>query len=116
MALNLTVYDIIKGPVLTEKAYGQYKKLKKIVLDIHPQANKKQVAEAMEKLFNVKVKDVRVLVRKGKTKNIRLARRTTQDALRKRVFVTLASGYSLDLLGQGNVVESASSPIPAQPE
>ena len=50
MALNLTVYDIIKGPVLTEKAYGQYKKLKKIVLDIHPQANKKQVAEAIEKL------------------------------------------------------------------
>jgi large subunit ribosomal protein L23 len=117
MALNLTVYDIIKGPVLTEKAYKQYQKLQKLVLDIHAHANKKQVAEAIEKLFNVKVKDVRVLVRKGKTKNIRVARKTTQDPLRKRAYVTLAAGHSLDLLGQGNVVEAgASSPIPTQPE
>jgi large subunit ribosomal protein L23 len=116
MALKLTVYDIIKGPVLTEKAYKQYKKLQKLVLDVHPQANKPQIAAAIEKLFEVKVKEVRVMVRKGKTKNIRVARKTSQDPLRKRAFVTLAAGYSLDLLGQGNVVESASSPIPAQPE
>lgn len=116
MALNLTVYDIIKGPVLTEKAYKQYKTQQKLVLNVHPQANKPQIAEAIEKLFDVKVKDVRVIVRKGKIKNIRVARKTTQDALRKKAIVTLAAGYSLDLLGQGNVVSGASSQTPAQPE
>lgn len=105
MALKLTVFDIIKGPALTEKAYKQYKKLNKLVLNVHPQANKPQIAEAIEKLFNVKVKDVRVLVRKGKVKNIRVARTTTQDALRKRALVTLKAGYSLDLLGQGGAAE-----------
>lgn len=109
MALKLTVYDIIRGPVLTEKAYKQYKKLQKLVLDVHPQANKPQIAQAIEKLFDVKVKEVRVIVRKGKTKNIRVARKTTQDALKKKALVTLAAGYSLDLLGQGNVVDATSA-------
>ncbi len=116
MALNLTVYDIIQGPVLTEKAYKQYKTLQKLVLNVHPQANKPQIAEAIEKLFAVKVKSVRVVVRKGKTKNIRVARKTTQDALRKRAIITLADGYSLDLLGQGNVASGTSSQVPAQSE
>ncbi len=116
MALKLTVYDIIKGPVLTEKAYKQYKTLQKLVLDVHPQANKPQIAEAIEKLFDVKVKNVRVIVRKGKTKNIRVARKTTRDSLKKRAIITLAAGYSLDLLGQGNVVNSTSSQVAAQPE
>ena len=109
MALQLTVYDIIKGPVLTDKAYQQYKAMGKLVIEVHPQANKPQIAQAIEKLFNVKVKKVRVAVRKGKIKNVRLSRKTTQDSLRKRAFVTLAPGYSLDLLGQGTVTESAAA-------
>lgn len=107
MALKLSLYDIIKGPVLTDKAYKQYKNLNTLALEVHPEANKIQIAQALERLFNVKVKKVRTIVRKGKIKSIRLKRTTTQDPLVKRAFITLAEGYSLDLLGQGVVQEGA---------
>lgn len=110
MALKLSVYDIIKGPALTDKAYHQYKTLNTLTLDVHPQANKVQIAQAIEKLFNVKVKNVRTSRRKGKIRNLRATRTTTQDALRKRAFITLAEGYSLDLLSQGVVQEEAQQP------
>lgn len=109
MALKLTLYDIVKGPVLTDKAYKQYKKLNKLVLDVHPQANKPQIAQALEKLFNVKVSAVRVVVRKGKNKFNRSKRSTTQDPVKKRAYVTLAPGHTLDLLGQGTVQADATT-------
>ncbi len=40
MDLNLSIYDIIKGPVVSEKATLLNQKLKKLVLTVHPQANK----------------------------------------------------------------------------
>ena len=101
MALKLTVYDIIKGPVLTDKAYELHKAQKTISLLVHPQANKPMVAEAIEKLFKVKVDKVRIVVRKGKLKRVRMSRLTTQGPLQKKALVTLAKGYSLDMVGQG---------------
>jgi|SRR5579859_874665 len=109
MALKLSLYDIIKGPVLTDKAYRQYKNLNVLTLNVHPEANKVQIAQAIERLFNVKVDDVRTINRKGKIRSLRLRRTTTQDALSKRAFVVLAEGYSLDLLGQGVVQEGAAT-------
>jgi large subunit ribosomal protein L23 len=100
MALKLTLYDIIKRPVLTDKAYSLYKTLNKLVIEVHPQANKLQVAEALEKLFNVKVDKIRIIVRKGKIKSLRGRKITYQDSLQKKALVTLAEGYSLDLVGQ----------------
>ena len=104
MALKLSIYDIILGPVISDKAYRLYQDLKKVVLKVHPKANKRQVAEALERLFNVKVKTVRILIRKGKFKRPRMNRVFTQDSLEKRAIVTLADGYSLDLLTQGGTL------------
>ncbi|MBN1549739.1 50S ribosomal protein L23 [Candidatus Babeliales bacterium] len=104
MALQLSIYDIIQGPVISDKAYRLYQNLKKIVLKVHPQANKRQVIEALERLFNVKVKTVRIVIRKGKLKRPRMNRVFVQDPLEKRAIVTLADGYSLDLLTQGGTV------------
>jgi large subunit ribosomal protein L23 len=109
MALKLTLYDIIKGPVLTDKTYKQYKNLNTLALNVHPEANKVQIAQAIERLFNVKVKKVRTSIRKGKIRTLRAKRTTTQDPRRKRAFITLAEGYSLDLLGQGVVQEGGSA-------
>jgi large subunit ribosomal protein L23 len=114
MALNLTIYDIIKGPVLSDKAYKQYKKLNQLALEVHPSANKAQIAQALEKLFNVKVADVRINIRKGKLKNLRTKRVTVQDPLRKRALVTLAAGYSLDLLGSEGATQGTSEPVDTQ--
>lgn len=103
--MDLTIYDVIVGPVITEKSYDLNKKLKKLVLRIHPHANKPLVKEALEKLFDVKVESVNISVRKGKFK--KAGKRIVQGTLQKKAFITLAEGYSLDLLDQsGKVVVS----------
>ncbi len=96
--MDLTIYDVILGPILTDKAHKLNKELKKLVLKVHPKANKPLIAEALEKLFQVKVKNIRVLVRKGKKRIV--AKRIVQGSLVKRAIVTLAEGYSLDLFDQ----------------
>ena len=69
--MDLTIYDVIQGPVISDKAYKLNKKFKKLVLRVHPHANKTLVADALQKLFNVKVDSVAILIRKGKSKRIR---------------------------------------------
>lgn len=96
--MRLTIYDIILGPVITEKAYQLNKKSKKLVLKVHPASNKPQIKEALEKLFDVKVQDVNISVRKGKNRNV--GRRPIKGVLQKKAFVTLAEGYSLDFMDQ----------------
>lgn len=96
--MELTIYDIIQGPIVTEKAYLLNKTLKKLVLKVHPHANKPLVKEALEKLFGVKVQDVNIMVRKGK--NRKVGRRPIQGSSIKKAVVTLKEGYSLDLLDQ----------------
>lgn len=99
--MDLTIYDIIQGPVISDKAYKLNKNFKKLFLKVHPQANKKLVQNALEKLFNVKVKDVKIQNRKGKTRVVR--RKIFKRSDEKRAIVTLAEGYSLDLFDQARV-------------
>lgn len=96
--MDLTIYDIIRGAVITDKAYKLNKKLQKIVLKVHPHANKSLIKEAMKKLFNVEVRDVRVVVRKGKQRKVQ--RRVIYGPLAKKAIVTLKEGYTLDLFDQ----------------
>ena len=98
MALNLTVFDIIRQPIVSEKARLLNQKFNKLVLAVHPQANKMQIKEALQQIFNVKVEKVNTLNRLGK--NRRARRRIVQGSTTKRVFVTLKEGYSIDLFDQ----------------
>ncbi len=98
MALNLNVHEIIKGPVVSEKATLLNQKLKKLVLKVHPQANKMQIKEALQRLFNVKVEKVNTLNRVGKSRRVR--RTVIEGSITKRVYVTLKEGYSIDIFGQ----------------
>jgi len=98
MGLNLNISEIIKGPVVSEKATLLNQKLKKLVLKVHPQANKVQIKEALQRLFDVKVEKVNTLNRVGKTRRMR--RMIVQGSTTKRVIVTLKEGYSIDLFGQ----------------
>ncbi len=89
--MELTIYDIIKGPVVSEKAYKLNKIQKKLVLKVHPEANKVMVKNALERLFNVKVEKVNCLNREGK---MRMVRRTQiERSSTKIAFITLAKGY-----------------------
>lgn len=95
--MDLKIYDIIKGPILTDKASKLISNLNKVVLKVHPMANKPMIKEALEKLFNVKVQDVRVIIRKGKARSFR--RRKSVDSSEKRAIITLKPGYSLNIGG-----------------
>ena len=102
--MDLSIYDIIIGPVISDKAYKLNKFYKKLALKIHPAANKPMVKEALEKLFSVKVDKVNIKVRQGKNRKVR--GRMTTGKLTKHAIVTLAQGYSLDFMDQagGQVV------------
>ena len=110
--MELSIYDIIQGPVVSDKAYQQNQKLQKLVLEVHMHANKPLVQEAVEKLFGVHVLKVAILIRKGKRRMTK-ARTITQDKTCKRAIVTLKPGYNINLFGDvaGKAAASSSMPV-----
>ena len=92
--MNERYYDIIVSPVITEKA-TMASEANQVIFKVAPDATKPQVKEAVEKLFDVKVKAVNTLIRKGKTKRVRgIAGRQTNF---KKAIVTLEEGHSIDV-------------------
>ena len=87
-------YDIIVSPVITEKATN-LSELNKVVFRVAPKATKPQIKEAVEKLFEVKVKSVNTLVTKGKAKMFRGQRGQRSDV--KKAIVTLEEGQTIDV-------------------
>src|SRR3954454_22012550 len=63
-------YDVIVAPVVTEKA-TLASEHNKVLFKVAAKATKPQIKEAIEKLFDVKVKSLNTLVRKKKTKVFR---------------------------------------------
>lgn len=87
-------YDVIVSPVITEKATN-LSELNKVVFRVAPNATKPQIKEAVEKLFEVKVKSVNTLVTKGKAKMFRGQRGQRSDV--KKAIVTLEEGQTIDV-------------------
>lgn len=99
--MDITKYDVIKGPVVTSKAYRINHDLKQLVIEVHMDANKPSIKEAIEKIFNVKVAKVCTLIRKPRTR--RVSRRFIKGFFSKKAIITLKDGYSLDLFGQNDL-------------
>ena len=87
-------YDIIVAPVVTEKA-TMASEHNKVVFKVASKATKPQIKEAVEKLFDVKVKSVNTLRRRGKWKIFKGRRGQQSDS--KRAIVTLEEGQSIDV-------------------
>jgi large subunit ribosomal protein L23 len=87
-------YDILISPVITEKATAASEH-SKVVFKVARSATKPQIKEAVEKLFDVKVKKVNTLVRKGKTKIFKGRPGELQNT--KRAIVTLEEGHTIDV-------------------
>lgn len=64
--LQLEPYQIVLRPIVTEKGYHRAEHQNTYYFEVHQLANKKQIKEAVEFLFDVKVLDVRTQNRKGK--------------------------------------------------
>lgn len=94
MSTDTRHYDVIVGPVITEKATGASEH-NKVVFRVAPDATKPQIKAAVEKLFDVKVSGVNTLVTKGKKKVFR--GRVGQRSDVKKAIVTLAEGQSIDV-------------------
>ena len=94
MAIELSHYDVIRSPVITEKA-TMLSEHNKVVFKVAKTATKPQIKAAIEKLFDVKVKSVNTLVRKGKVKVFR-GRKGVQSDVKKAV-VTLEEGQKIDI-------------------
>ena len=90
------VYSIIKKPCLTEKGSTLQELNNQVVMKVDPRANKIEIKEAVEKLFNVKVSKVRTLNMTGKQKRVGRTIGRTSDW--KKAVVTLAEGHSIDFL------------------
>ncbi|GAU84248.1 50S ribosomal protein L23 [Bosea sp. 2KB_26] len=87
-------YDVIRGPVITEKA-TMLSEHNKVVFKVAKTATKPQIKAAIEKLFDVKVKSVNTLVTEGKVKVFR--GRLGQRSDVKKAVVTLEEGHSIDV-------------------
>ncbi|MDT3687040.1 MAG: 50S ribosomal protein L23 [Pseudorhodoplanes sp.] len=87
-------YDVILSPVITEKATTASEH-NKVVFKVASTATKPQIKEAVEKLFDVKVKNVNTLVRKGKVKAFRGSLGIQSPS--KRAIVTLEEGHRIDV-------------------
>lgn len=86
--------DIIKAPIITEKS-SDLAKNNVIVFSVDVKANKTQIKQAIEKVFNVKVDSVNTINVKPKKK--RVGRYTGKTVKVKKAIVKLSEGTSIEL-------------------
>ena len=94
MSAKAEHYDVIRKPIITEKA-TMASEANAVVFEVAIDANKPQIKEAVETLFNVKVKAVNTLVTKGKAKRFRGQLGWRKDV--KKAYVTLEEGNAIDV-------------------
>lgn len=91
----MEIHKVIKKILLTEKSNDAREKSNKYFFEVDRRANKVEICEAVEKLFKVKVVDVRVMQVLGKKK--RMGRTIGQKNSWKKAIVTLAAGNRIEV-------------------
>jgi len=90
--------EIVLQPIVSEKSYAQYDAGVYTFL-VAPDANKIEIKQAIESIFNVKVKNVNTLNRHGKRKRNRRTGGFGTRASQKRAIVTLAGDDKIEIFG-----------------
>ena len=93
--MNDNTYSIIIRPLVTEKGTYQSQTLNAYAFQVAPTANKTQIKQAVEKIYNVKVMDVRTANRKGKPR--RTGYKWGSTSHWKKAFVVLHEDHHIDL-------------------
>lgn len=91
----MELYSIIRRPLVTEKSTISRDEGNKFIFEVDKRANKIEIGKAVEKLFKVKVIDVRTMNMTGKKK--RMGRVLGQKSDWKKAIVTLAEGNTIDM-------------------
>ncbi len=94
MSVKPEHYDLIKKPIITEKATMAGEK-NAFVFQVAMDATKPMIKEAVEAIFSVKVKAVNTTITKGKAKKFR--GRAGERSDKKKAYVTLEAGNSIDV-------------------
>ena len=90
------LYNILQKPCLTEKGMTLQEMNNQVVFKVDPAANKLEIKQAVETVFNVTVETVRTCNVKGKKK--RMGKHMGQRASWKKAIVNLAEGSTIDFL------------------
>lgn len=91
------IFKVLKAPHVSEKASMAADRNNQFVFKVAKDATKTEIKAAVEKLWDVKVKDVNTLVVKGKNK--RFGRSEGKRSDWKKAYVSLQEGFDIDFLG-----------------
>ena len=91
------LHQIIRKPLITEKANILKDAAAVVVFEVARTANKIEIKQAVEKAFDVKVKSVNTILLRGKIK--RVGANLGQRSNWKKAYVTLADGHNIDFYG-----------------
>ena len=86
--------DVILAPVVSEKSYSLLDQ-NAYTFQVHPDANKTEIRQAVEAIWGVKVLSVNTLNRKGKLKRFRFVEGRRPNS--KRAIVKLAEGDKIEI-------------------
>jgi large subunit ribosomal protein L23 len=91
------LYEIIRKPLITEKANLLKEDAQVVAFEVARSANKIEIKQAVEKAFDVKVKSVNTVVFRGKIKRVGV--NLGQRSNWKKAYVTLEEGHNIDFFG-----------------
>lgn len=96
--MELNVYGIIRKVIMTSKAWHTFQTQHKLTFEVERSVNKSVVRDAVEKIWDVKVKKVNII--NTPPHSGVFARRTYVRPGNKRAIVTLKPGYKIDMPGE----------------
>ncbi len=97
--MNRDPRNVLVKPLMTEKSMQRKEELNAVTFRVAVSANKVEIRQAVEKVFNVKVANVRTASHEGKWK--RMGKYEGRRPNWKKAIVTLAPGHKIDLVEGG---------------
>lgn len=97
--MELTNQDVLVEPLVTENSWRLQEEQNKYVFKIHPDANKPQIENAVEEIFNVDVIKVTTMNMPGKPRRERLDQEQGRTSRWKKAYVRLSEGDRIDIFG-----------------
>ena len=94
MSIKPEHYDVIRKPIITEKA-TMASEANAVVFQVSMDSTKPMIKEAVEAIFGVKVKAVNTTITKGKAKRFKGRPGVRSD--KKKAYVTLEEGNTIDV-------------------
>jgi large subunit ribosomal protein L23 len=89
----MNVFDVIRRPIITEKGHAKREAERTMCFEVHPDANKIEIKQAVETVFKVKVADVRTSNFEGKLR--RRGRFSGYGSDWKKAYVRLRGGQKI---------------------